>query len=210
VRVRDRLVIALLLTFVVAGGMWLLLVTPERTQVSSLATQIATQRAALATAETQALAARRAVTGYVGHLHQIDQVMRAVPLVPAEAEVVATIDKLTGQKVQPDFREIDVGANGASAAGPVALDLTFTFWATYHGLQDFFTALDNLTATDGLSVNASGRLFTINSVALTPLQQAGVPSDVLRVAISAQAYLQSDTTAAAATTTTPATGATTG
>ena len=205
-RVRDRLVVALILAFVVVAGMWLLLVAPERKQVSSLTSQIDAQRSALVSSEAQAAAARRAVTGYVGHLHQIDEVMRAVPQVSAEAEVVATIDKLTGAKVAPDFRELDVGTDGSSAAGPVALQLTFTYWTTYAGLQNFLKALDSLTATDGVNVHSSGRLFTVTAVSMGPLNTTLAPSNVTKATISADVYLQSGATIPSATTpTSPAT-----
>jgi hypothetical protein len=205
-RVRDRLVVALIATFLVVAGMWLLLVAPERKQVSSLTGQIDTQRATLATSEAQAAAARRAVTGYVGHLRQIGEVMRAVPQVIAEAEVVATIDKLTGANVNPDFRELDVGTDASSAVGPIALQLTFTYWTTYTGLQNFLTALDKLTATDGVNVHASGRLFTVTSVSMVPLSTTLAASNVTKATISADVYLQSGATIPAATTpTSPAT-----
>lgn len=202
-RVRDRLVAAVIVALALVGLMWLALVSPERAQVTSLSSQISTQRAALAGAEAQVASARRAVTGYVGHLHQIDEVIKAVPQAPAEAEVVATIDKLTGTKVEPDFREIDVGADTATGAGPVALGLTFTYWATYQGLQTFLARLDSLTATDGLNVNANGRLFTVTAVSLEPLGSNQAPADAMRVTVTAQVYLQGGVSSA-----TPSTGAT--
>jgi hypothetical protein len=202
-RVRDRLVTAVIVALALVGVMWLALVSPERAQVTSLSSQISTQRAALAGAEAQVASARRAVTGYVGHLHQIDEVIKAVPQAPAEAEVVATIDKLTGTKVEPDFREIDVGADTATGAGPVALGLSFTYWATYQGLQTFLARLDSLTATDGLNVNANGRLFTVTAVSLEPLGSSQAPADAMRVTVTAQVYLQGGVSSA-----TPSTGAT--
>jgi len=202
-RVRDRLVAAVIVALALVGLMWLALVSPERAQVTSLSSQISTEHTALAGAEAQVASARRAVTGYVGHLHQIDEVIKAVPQAPAEAEVVATIDKLTGTKVEPDFREIDVGADTATGAGPVALGLTFTSWATYQGLQTFLARLDSLTATDGLNVNANGRLFTVTAVSLEPLGSNQAPADAMRVTVTAQVYLQGGVSSA-----TPSTGAT--
>lgn len=202
-RVRDRLVIAVIAALAVVGAMWVVLVSPERAKVSSLSAQITTQRSALAAAETQALTARHAAAGYVGHLAQIGEVMKAVPQSPAEADIVATIDRLTGTKVQPDFRELDVGSNAATAQGPLALGLTFTYWTTYRALQNFLGALDSLTATDGTNVKAAGRLFTVTSVSLVPLQVAGAPADVGKATVIADVYLQNGVAAAA-----PATGAT--
>jgi len=186
-KARDRLVLAIIAVALVAGGMWLLLVSPERSQINSLATQIDTQRAALVTAEGSLNQARDAVTAYVGHVHQIDAVMRAVPTSPAEADLIRTIVKLTGTKV--DFHELDVGAQGASAAGPIALGLTFTFNSNYGDLQSFLSAVDALTATDGTNLSANGRLFTVQSVALSP-----EPPDKTRATVLAEVYVQNPAT----------------
>jgi type II secretory pathway pseudopilin PulG len=199
-RVRDRLVIAVIAALAVVGAMWVVLVSPERAKVTSLSAQISTQRAALDTAEAQALAARHAAAGYVDHLAQIGEVMKAIPQTPAEAEIVATIDRLSGARVQPDFRELDVGTDASTAQGPQALSLTFTYWTTYRGLQNFLGALDNLTSTDGTNVKADGRLFTVTAVSLVPLDTGAAPADVAKATVTADVYLQ--------TTTAPATGAT--
>ena len=202
-RVRDRLVVAVIVAVALAGLMWVALVSPERAQVTTLDAQITTQRSALVGAEAQVASARHAVDGYVGHLHQIKEVIKAVPKVPAEAEVVATIDKLTGTKVEPDFRELDVGSDTTTGTGPSALGLTFTYWTTYKGLQSFLKKLDSLTKTDGLNVNASGRLFTITAVSLAPLSSSQAPANVTRASVTAEVYLQG-----AASCAVPATGAT--
>lgn len=192
-RPRDRLVLAIIAVAVVAGGMWLLLVSPERSQISSLATQIDSERTALTTAEGSLNQARDAVTAYVGHVHQIDAVMRAVPTSPAEADLIKTIVKLTGAKV--DFHELDVGAQSPSSTGPIALGLTFTFNSNYGDLQSFLSAVDALTTTDGTNLSANGRLFTVQSVALSP-----VPPDKTRATVLAQVYVQNSGTGATGTT----------
>ena len=206
-RVADRLIAALVAALVVVGAMWVLLVSPERSKVTDVSSQIASERTALATAQAQVASDRTAAVAYVGHLHQIDAVLRAVPPVPGEAALIATIDRLAGTRV--DFRQLDVGSASAGSGGPGSIGLTFTYWTTYQGLQSFLTALDNLTTTDGSNVNANGRLFTVNSVALTPLTDPALaPLNVTKATISAQAYLQGSTAAATgATGTTGVTGA---
>ncbi len=202
-RVRDRLVVAVIVALAIAGGMWVALVSPERAQVTSLSSELTAERTALSAAEASVVSARRAVTGYVGHLHQIDQVMRAVPQVPAEADAVATIDRLTGKKITPDFRAINVGTSSATGTGPTSLGLSFTYWTTYQGLQRFLAALDRLAVTNGTSVRTSGRLFTVTSISLAPLNLNAAPANVESATVTAQVYLQG-----APSTPTPATGAT--
>jgi type II secretory pathway pseudopilin PulG len=206
-RVRDRLVVAVIVAGVIVVGVWVALVSPERAQVTSLSAQITTEQSALATAQAQAASARHAVDAYVDHLHQIDEVIKAVPQVPAEAEIVATIDKLTGTKVEPDFRELDVGSNSATSGGPLSLGLTFTYWTTYRSLQDFLAKLDDLTLTDGTNVSAGGRLFTVTAISLTPLGSGQGPADLAKATVTAEVYVQgalSSTPATGATATTPA------
>jgi hypothetical protein len=200
-RPRDRLVLALIAVLLVAGGMWLVLVAPERNQVSSLSAQITSERSALTAAEGQLNQARDAVAAYVGHVHQIDAVVQAVPTSPAEADLMKTITRLAGTSV--DFRELDVGSQTGSAPGPVALGLTFDFDSNYGNLQSFLNAVDALTSTNasGTQLDSDGRLFTIQSVALAP-----DPPDKTKATIIAQVYVQNPATGA--TGATGSTGAT--
>jgi len=189
VKVRDRLVVAVLLVGVVLVATWMLLVSPERSQVSATATQVTAERGALTTAQSQLNSARTAATTYEGHLSQVAQVVHAVPQTAAEANLFSTIDKLAGVPV--DFREIDITGPGATAVGPGELTLTFNMWTTYTDLRNFLSALDDLTVTDGTGVSAKGRLITVTSVALVPVNATPtVPANVLKATISAQAYLQ--------------------
>jgi hypothetical protein len=184
-RVRDRLVLAVVAAAVIAGAMWILLVAPERSQVTSLSAQIATARAGLVTAQSGLASARGAAAGYVDDVHQISEVMTAIPPSPGEAAVIRTITRLAGTKV--DFRELDVagGAATATAAGPLSLGLTFTFETSYQKMQNFLSALDALATTDGSKVYASDRLFTIASVGLAPLT-----GTTMKATITASVYLQ--------------------
>ena len=195
-RVRDRLVLAVVAAALLAGAMWILLVAPERSQVSSLSTQIDTARAALVTAQSQLASARSAAAGYVDDVHQISEVMTAIPPSPGEAALIRTITRLAGTKV--DFHELDLASGGATTAGPVSLGLNFTFKTSYQNLQNFLAALDALATTDGSKVHASDRLFTIGSVSLAPLSPttttAGVTASVYLQGAAAAATVPTGTT----------------
>lgn len=182
-RTRDRLVVAVIAAAVVVGAMWVMLVSPERSQVTSLSTQIVTERNAFGAAQAQLAGARRAASSYVDYVHQMNDVTTAVPPSPDEAGLIRTITRLAGTAV--DFHELDVGGNGASPSGPASLGLTFTFYTSYKHLQDFLASIDALTKTSGPRLSASDRLFTINSVSLTPT----TPTE-MKASITAQVYLQ--------------------
>jgi len=182
-RVRDRLVVAVIVAALIAGAMWILVVSPERSQVSSLSTQITTARASLVAAQTQLVRARSAAAGYVDDVHQISEVMTAIPPGPGEAALIRTITRLAGTKV--DVHELDLANGGATPTGPVSLGLSFTFDTTYHNLQNFLAALDALTTTDGSKVNAHDRLFTVGSVSLVPLSPT-----TTKASVTGSAYVQ--------------------
>jgi hypothetical protein len=192
-RVRDRLVVAVIVAALIAGAMWILVVSPERSQVSSLSTQIVTARASLVAAQTQLARARSAAAGYVDDVRQISEVMTAIPPAPGEAALIRTITSLAGTKV--DVHELDLANGGATSSGPVSLGLSFTFDTSYHNLQNFLAALDALTTTDGSKVNAHDRLFTVGSVSLVPLSPT-----TTKASVTGSAYIQG----AAAVATAPA------
>ena len=192
-RVRDRLVVAVIVAALIAGAMWILVVSPERSQVSSLSTQIVTARASLVAAQTQLARARSAAAGYVDDVHQISEVMTAIPPAPGEAALIRTITSLAGTKV--DVHQLDLANGGATSSGPVSLGLSFTFDTSYHNLQNFLAALDALTTTDGSKVNAHDRLFTVGSVSLVPLSPT-----TTKASVTGSAYIQG----AAAVATAPA------
>ncbi|MGH2851313.1 MAG: hypothetical protein ACRDLP_11920 [Solirubrobacteraceae bacterium] len=202
-RVRDRLIIAGVAAVIAVGGFWLLLVSPERDKASSLSTQIGTERAALVSAEGALQAARTAAAGYPGDVHAISQVLAAAPAVPDEPALVTLFTKLAGTPV--NVHEIDVGAPGADASGLASLGLTFTFHATYQSMQNFITAVDRLTATDGTNIKIGGRLVTIDSVTLAPYL-----NDTATATVTAMVYSQgaAATAPAAPTAATGSTGAT--
>jgi len=202
-RVRDRLILAVVSAVIVVGAVWLLLVSPERSKVSNLSTQIASERSALATAQASLASARATAAGYPADVAAISQVMTAVPPDPQQANIVTTITKLAGTSV--DVHELSIGAASGSASGPVGVGLSFTFKTTYPALANFIGQLDNLLKTDGNAIDASGRAFTINAVTMQPLPPGRIVASVTVVA-----YAQNGAAPVAAATTTPtgATGAT--
>ncbi|HEX4035881.1 MAG TPA: type II secretion system protein GspM [Solirubrobacteraceae bacterium] len=201
---RDRLVVAVIAAFLVAGGFWLVLVSPERAKVGSLKTQIAGEQTSLTSAQSSLNTARTAASAYVSHVRQIGKVKVAVPTSPAESALIKTITHYAGTAV--NFKELDVGASGASAAGPASIGLTFTFHSNYGNLQSFLTNIDSLTKTNGDVLSAKGRLFTIESVSLTPDGHGATNATVI-AEVYEQSAVSTGATAASGTVTpiTPAT-----
>ena len=195
-RVRDRLIVAVVAALVVVGAVYVVLVSPERSKVASLTSQVATAHSTLASAQASLAAARSSAAGYVDDVHAISQVMTAVPPTLNEPDLMALIAKLAGGQV--DFHQINVGTTFATT-GPVALGLSFTFKSTYQQLQNFLAAIDALAQTDGKNIAAHGRLFTIASLTLAPISNGRTQATV-----TANVYTQGANPVAA----TGATGAT--
>jgi Tfp pilus assembly protein PilO len=182
-KVRDRLVLAVVAAIAVIAAMWLVVVSPERNQVTTLSGQIAGERESLQTAQAQLASSRVAVAGYVGHVHQIEAALRAIPVTPQEAALVRTIVNLAGTKV--DFHNLSVQGAAAGAAGATGLTLSFEFNSTYGNLQNFLKEVDDLAKVDGTTLDADGRLFTIHSVSLEPS-----PPSSTNASVSAVVYEQ--------------------
>jgi len=151
---RDKTILAVVAAIVLIGGMWTLVVSPERKQVSTVAAQISSERVSLATAYNGLAVARKGAAGYADHINQVHKVLLAIPSNSAEPGLIQTIDNLAGSKV--DFKRLSVG-NDAASSGVTTLGLTFTFDSTYGDLRAFLRSLDNLTTTNGTDVNGTGR-----------------------------------------------------
>jgi Tfp pilus assembly protein PilO len=175
-KARDRLVLAVVAAIAVIAAMWLVVVSPERKQVTTLSGEIASERLSLQDAQAELASSRVAVAGYVGHVHQIEAALRAIPVTPEEAALVRTIVNLAGTKV--DFHNLDVQGTSGASAGATGLSLSFAFNATYGNLQNFLKEIDDLAKVDGTTLDAGGRLFTVNSISLTPSPPSSTTASV--------------------------------
>lgn len=181
----DKLIAAVVAAVLLVGAVYVLLVSPQRSQASSLSAQIATEQGALASAQASLAAARTAVTGYGGDVKQLAEVVEAVPVNVDEPSVIRTITKLAGTAV--DVHQLNVAGGTGVSQGPTALGLSFTFNATYGSLQSFIATLDRLVSTDGTNLAANGRLFTIAGITFTP---NGDKINSSRASVTAASYSQ--------------------
>ncbi len=195
---RERLIAGVAVAIVVLVAFWLLLVAPERNTSNSLAAQIATARTTLAGQQSQLAAGESARSRYVASVRAIKVLEAAVPLSDQEPALIRLLDALeVGHVIKWDTTTVAAGAPGSQ--GFDSIGLTFSFTATFARLQSFFSAIDSLTQTDGANVLAKGRLFTINSVTLSPQGHGGTSATV-----SMTVYQVPTTGTAPATTPAPA------
>jgi hypothetical protein len=211
---RDRAMLMAIAVLAVLGIGWIGFVSPQRQQAAKLASQVASANKQLAEAEGQAADAREAQARYAAAYAAVVSLGKAVP---PSREVPALIYQLAQASNQKhvDFSSISTGSSGASNAGSgsgsgnaggspapqtavtgfTPMPFTFVFDGGFFDLYHLFQTLNGYTqrATSG-NLQVSGRLLTIQSVKLAPVQSAETkpgktPSGNLTGTITATAYV---------------------
>lgn len=225
---RDRLVLIALGALAVLAAVYLLLVSPERKQASSLSSQVSAASAQLATAESKLAGARADQARYASAYASVVELGKAVP---ASEEVPALIYQLAqasdGKHV--DFASISTGASGASgAAAPSAassaavvasagftqMPFTFVFNGSYDDLYRLFKQMNGFTTRTGSGgLQVSGRLLTIQGAKMSPttITKGGKTVEELSGTVTATAYVlpATQTVTGGATAASPTTASTT-
>src|ERR1700722_8063237 len=223
---RDRLALIGISTLAVLGLVWLMLVSPERKEASSLSSQITQAHEQLAKAETEATTARAAQSRYAAAYASVVNLGKAVPPSEEVPSLIYQLAQASNQK-NVEFSSITAGASGAStpsssaAATPTAaptgftqMPFTFVFSGGFSDLYHLFLQLNKATVrTTSGGLRVSGRLLTLQGVKLEPVADA-TPGESgaqkLTGTITATAYVlpaaQGLTAGATASSPTPAAG----
>jgi Tfp pilus assembly protein PilO len=174
---RERLIAVVVVAVVVLALFWILLVSPERSQASNLNSQIAAARSALESEQGQVAAGEQARSAYPAAVRAVTLLDAAVPLSDELPQLIRLIDRLEVGHVI-GWQTTSISTGGSSSVGLSSIGLSFSFTASYARLQSFFTAIDALIGTDGTNVLVKGRLFTVDSVSLSPLAGHGAAATV--------------------------------
>jgi Tfp pilus assembly protein PilO len=202
---RDRIILMAAIVVAILGAGWVLVVSPERNKANSIAAEVTTAQASLATAEGELSKARAAQAQYAAAYSSIVSLGKAVP---ASKEVPSLILQITRASEQKDvfFSSISsatAGSAGASAPAAAAtastsftaMPFSFTFGGSFFDLERLMrklTGFTTRTASGALTVN--GRLLTIQSVNLTPSSKEAAgsgskASSELTGVVTASAYV---------------------
>ena len=210
---RDRIVLIAVVVLVALGAAWMLVVSPERKKADELGTKVAAAQTQLATAESAVASARGAQAQYAAAYTSIVSLGKAVPPSQEVPSLIYQLAQASNQK-HVNFTSItSTGTAGAatspstststsspasaasvaSAAAPPQMPFTFVFNGSFFDLEHLFQQLtDFTTLTPSGDLQVSGRLLTIQSVALAPGVAAegakGTTSD-LTGTITATAYV---------------------
>jgi outer membrane murein-binding lipoprotein Lpp len=201
---RDRIVILAIAALAVVAAVWMLAVAPEREKASKLGGEVSTAQAQLASAESQANAARTAEASYPTEYASLVNLGKAVPTGQEVPSLIVQLAQASGKK-QVEFSSITSGGSGstssasssatpaAASAGFTAMPFTFVFSGSFFDLYNLFQQLNRFTLrTSSGDLQVSGRLLTIQGVQLTPEASSGSgkPSNgKLTGTITATAYV---------------------
>jgi hypothetical protein len=204
---RDRLVLIGLGALAMLAAVYLLAVSPERKQASSLNAQVATANAQLVSAEGLVASARADQTRYASSYASIVSLGKAVPAGQEVPSLIFQLAQASNHK-HVDFTSITTGASGSgstsgstvnapaaavASAGFTQMPFTFVFNGSFNDLYHMFQQMNRFTTrTTSGGLQVSGRLLTIQSTKLLPstTTTAGAkPSEHLTGTITATAYV---------------------
>jgi Tfp pilus assembly protein PilO len=204
---RDRIVLIGVVVVALLGAAWVLVVSPERQQASTLAAQVAAAQTQLSSAEGKLASARSAQSQYAAAYASIVSLGKAVPPGQEVPSLIVQLSQASNQR-NVDFSSIVAGGSGtgaaasasttatatAAAAGFQQMPFTFVFNGSFFDLEHLFHRLSGFaTRTSSGSLQVSGRLLTIQSVKLSPAasnaaEQGSGAASSLSGSITATAY----------------------
>jgi hypothetical protein len=221
---RDRIVICVLIVAGILGGAWFGLLGPKREQAQRLDAQLVTQRQRLAKAQAGAADATTARDRYNADYGTVALLGKAVPSSDGMSSLLYQIDSAAGDS-KIDFRSLTSGGPAASATGsaatpatpspagssasasaatgaaaPTPLPLSLIFSGSFMDMQRMLGRVDRFVRIDGDDLRVSGRLLSIDDIALTaaPGGLANVQATITATAYTMPA--SAEPTAAAAQT----------
>jgi Tfp pilus assembly protein PilO len=200
-RLRDRIALGVVLVLALAGAYYLLVLSPERQKAKTLATAVAGQRQALATAQSKYAAGRAAKASIKADAPEWAALRTALPNTSNIPALLRVLER-NADAVHVKMQAITLSGSASAAAGPstpvpstggaTSIPLQLTFAGGYTALHNLVRRLDGLVVLSRGKVHATGPLLSIGSVSL-----AGAPK--LTVQLTATIY-QLNAASAAATT----------
>jgi Tfp pilus assembly protein PilO len=170
--------IVAVLLLAVAG--WLLVVSPKRSEASSVAERIADVESQLEirSHQQQASSLPAGLTR-----EQLRNVERALPDEPAVAGIVLQLSTLAAQSGVT--LDTITPAPPTSGQGYVTLPLTVVVDGRFFAVRSFLRRLRTLVSVNGKSVRASGRLFDVQAVDLEQTE----PAPSVRASLTVQTFV---------------------
>jgi hypothetical protein len=188
---RDRIVISVLIAVGILGGSWFGLLGPKRQEAQRLGAKLATQQQRLAKAQAGAADATTARDRYNADYSTVALLGKAVPSSDGMSSLLYQIDSAAGDS-KIDFRSLTNGGGAAGATGsaatpatpsssgastsaaaatgataPTPLPLSLIFSGSFMDMQRLLGRVDRFVRIDGDDIRVSGRLLSIDDIALS-------------------------------------------
>lgn len=118
----NRLIAAMLVVAVLAGGFWILILSPKREEASDLSTEVEQMQSTLALAESQALEAEAARREFPKDYRTLVTLGKAVPAGEETATLLISLNRISGDSdIKFDSIKLSEGGGGeGEAAAAVA------------------------------------------------------------------------------------------
>jgi type IV pilus assembly protein PilO len=175
------------LALLAAGG-WFMLISPQRAKATSLDTEIAGVQSQID--------AQRAAAAQVRHVEplKVADLFRLTKAMPSQADIADVLVELStmAHETGIDFRSIQPTASTTVGAYQV-IPINVIFDGNFYDLSDFLYRLRNLVDVRNGTLDATGRLFTVDSLSFGeglrrfPEIQATMTIDAYTYGISAPA-----------------------
>jgi hypothetical protein len=161
-RIPQPLVIALIaLGFAAAGlGGWFMLIGPQRSKATELDTQIADTNNAISAARALTLEAKKGAQIRVADLYRLTKAM------PDQTDMPGILLELNqvAEESGISFEQITPATTATPISGYLAIPITVEFQGNFYDLSDFLYRLRNLVDVRRGALDATGRLFAIDSI----------------------------------------------
>lgn len=205
-RIPQPLVIGLIvLGFAVAGlGGWFMLISPQRSKAAELDTQIADANNAISAARALTLEAKKGAQIRVADLFRLTKAM------PDQTDMPGILLQLT--QVAEDsgisFEQITPSTTAMPVSGYLAIPITVEFQGNFYDLSDFLYRLRTLVDVRRGALDATGRLFAIDSIEFAEASPPGFPEIRAHLVIDAFVFGTGTAPTVPGPTGAPTTGAT--
>jgi Tfp pilus assembly protein PilO len=205
---KDKLPKWLPLAGIVVGGLlvaligWKLVVSPQGKKASALDAQAATVQQQIASNLAAAAKARQTPTVpqiKVAAVYKLAKAMPSTPDIPdllIELSQVARDSGVTLDSLSPNAPALD------PVTGQTAVPVGLTVSGDFYTITDLLYRLRNFVWVRGGALEATGRLFSVDSVTLGP---GGKGNNSLTASVNVSAFVYGAPAAAATTTAPPAT-----
>jgi Tfp pilus assembly protein PilO len=184
---------------VILAALWMLVLSPKRSESAQVKDSVATQEARLAEAKTQLASYQSAKKQYPGMLAELKRLDEAVP---ARGEIQVLLRQIQ-KRAKARASDLQVaalkasGSPGAGAAdltpgaaqgngGIATLPFTFTYTGKYFDLVRVLKAARRAVTVKSGDLKIDGRLVTIEGISF---ERPDIDNPLIKATVSATAYI---------------------